>query len=429
MKVLLVQPPVNFETTYPLGLAYLAGHLRRHGVEVAGADLRTCGRVGLERALVEGRPDMVGVSAYSGNLASVFDICAAARRLAPRATVVLGGPHVTLGVGAQDLAERCDFLVRGDGEAPLLALARGETAAPGVVTPAAAGEDEAGIHVHEPLEELDFPDREVFPVAQYYTEDLKRGRWTAMVASRGCARTCAFCTARRLSRGRHRRRDPEAVAEEMRLLRRHHGVDGVQLEDDNLAGGDRALAEDLWETLARRAGGTRIQLPNGVDPMELDDQLLALMKRAGVESISLGIESLDPGQQRRLRRPVDPAHLERVIAACHREKIRVAGFFIIGLPGEDVRNVLKLFMKIGSLGLDLAHVSALQEDLPGLTIDTTGHPPSTPAGRRTMLLLQRAFYVTYYAHPTRIRATLARGDLSPQFLKKLVTRFAAWVTR
>lgn len=424
MRVLLVQPPLNFERTYPLGLAYLAGHLGRHGVTVSGVDLRLDGRRGLWRALDHGRPELVGVSAYSSNLAEALQVCAAVRRLCPGATLVLGGPHATLGVNARALSGCCDFLVRGDGEAPLLALARGEREAPGVVRPEQAGEDPAGIHVHQALEELDFPDRRVFPLERYYAGDLKEGLWTAMVASRGCARACAFCSARRLCRGEQRRRQPDAVIEELRRLRAEHGVSGVQLEDDNLFA-HRPWADALFEALCREGAGLRLQLPNGADPADLDEELVALLRRAGVESLALGIESLDRKTQRLLRRPVDRAHLERVIAACRRHGIRVAGFFIIGLPGDTARGVLRLFGQIDALGLDLAHVSALQE-LPGL--DLPG-PPASPARRRTMLLLQRAFYLRYYARPARIRAMLGRGPLSPAFVRKLALRFAQWVAR
>ena len=56
MTVLLVQPAVNFERTYPLGLAYLAGHLRRRGHTVGGHDARLDGEERYRRLLA--RPDL-----------------------------------------------------------------------------------------------------------------------------------------------------------------------------------------------------------------------------------------------------------------------------------------------------------------------------------------------------------------------------------
>lgn len=421
MKTLLVQPPVNFENAYPLGPAYLAGYLRRHGVDVSGVDLGISGARSLSETLAQRSFDLVGISATSANLDAALKAATVVRRHQPGAVCVLGGPHATIAGQAPGAGELWDHLVRGDGELPLLALAQGWTDHPGVV-PAHGDPDAAGVYVHPQLEDLDFPDRDVFPVAHYYAGSLKPGRWTAMIASRGCSRDCAHCAAPALSLRRFRTRSVDSVLEELRQLRTDHAVDGVLFEDDALFL-DPSWADELFEAIARAELPLRFELPNGVDPMQLDADRVALLARAGVTSISLGIETLDPVAQHRLRRVIDPIHLRTVIEAARRNGIRIAGYFLIGLPGDTVASIAHDYRHIRRLDLDLAHVSVLQ-DLPGIDL-----PAPTPAGRRFLEPLGRGFYAYYYVSPSRALHAARRDGASPRQVARRLARFVRWLTR
>ena len=415
-RVLLVQPAVNFERTYPLGLAYIAGILRRHGVEVSGIDLRLAQAGALEAKLGASSYDLVGVTAYSSAPEAAARVAQAVRRHQPDARTVLGGPHAAFfGKGAAPGGDSLwDHVVRGDGELPMLALARGEEL-PG---------ERGGLYLHPDLADLDFPDREVFPLERYYSDGLHTGRWTAMVASRGCSRRCGHCAAFHLSGGVHRRRDPAAVVEELRRLNHDHGVDGVMLEDDTLFA-DRAWALELLTAMADANTGVRLHLPNGTDPMLLDDELLAAAARAGVTSLALGIESLDPAKQAALGRIIEPGHLRQVIRTARQLGMRVAGYFIIGLPGDTVPGVLAQYPRMRRLGLDLAHVSVYQ-DLPGLPLPA---PSTTPARRAALAALKGLFYPYYYADAARIRRALGKAEPSPALLIRAAARFSHWVLR
>jgi len=424
MRVLLLQPLVNFEKTFPLGLAYIAGYLRRHGVEVHGFDARVSGMDALPDLLRREPFDLVAITAYSSNLPDVAACAAQVARIQPGATLVMGGPHATLGLEPQGPPDMWHYMVRGDGEAPLLALCRGETDAPGLVPAGQPMDDPEQIYLHPDLADLDFPDREVFPVAEFYTGALKQEVLTAVIASRGCPCRCAYCAASALSRGDRRRREPAAVVEEIHRLKTDHNVGQVLLEDDNIFL-DRRWASDLLGALARARHGVNIDLPNGVDPMLLDSELLHLARDAGVCSISLGVESLIPDNQRAMGRVIDPDHLRWVIQACHGLGIRIAAFFIIGLPFDTVPGILRQYRDIRRLGLDLAHVSVYQH-LPGLGLQVS--PPS-PSEAKTLSRLHRLFYPYFYADPTKIMKVLRDSGSSPEMLKKTVVRFRNWVAR
>ena len=166
-------------------------------------------------------------------------------------------------------------------------------------------------------------------------------------------------------------------------------------------------------------------MPNGVDPMLLDLELVRHAAQAGVESLALGIESLDPARQAALGRVIDPAHLASIIRCCRGHGIRVAGFFIIGLPGDTVPGILAQFRDIRALGLDLAHVSVYQ-DLPGLALPA---PPATPARRAALAALKGLFYPYYYADKERVLRALGEEGISRRTVSKAAARFAHWVFR
>ena len=421
MTVLLLQPAINFERTYPLGLAYLAGHLRRRGHQVLGFDARLQGRAALARLLRQRRDvQWIGVSLYSTNLEAGLRLARLARRLASGARVVLGGPHPTL--DPSSLApQRCwDFLVRGDGEQPLAHLVEGRLH-PAVVSREQLAQTAGTIHVHQQLEELEFADRQVFAVDRYYGDILKRDRrWSAMVVTRGCVKRCGYCAASQLSCGLHRRRPVASVVEELQRLQMDHQLCGVYLEDDNLLA-DRAGAEELLEALQRHNPGLRIELPNGVDPMLLDPALLRLMRAAGITALSLGIESTLRENQLALKRPVDRQHLRRVLDCARSLGLRTTGFFIVGLPHDRPAAVLRGFADIKLSRLDLAHLSVWRP-LPGAALQ---HGPGGSFWRA----LKGAFYLYFYADPARLRAMVEQGELSAGFLLRMALRYIRWLRR
>jgi len=417
MRVLLVQSALDFERTYPLGLAYLAGHLRRAGIDVTGFDCRLRAQADLV-GLLKAQPfDWIGLAAYSTNLQHVVRTAQTVRRHQPNATLVVGGPHATLLPEHTAALTGCDHVVRGDGERPLVQLLRGEVGA-GIYTPAAGRPDRAGIHTQQTLETVDFPDREVFPVASYYRNHLRgRGRWTAMITSRGCRLACRHCAAPRLSNGQHRTRRYEAIGAELDQLQTDHGIDGVYLEDDNLLL-DRQWALGLFEAIARRPQSPRLELPNGVPPALLDAQIIAAMARAGVRAVAVGVESLAPADLETLNRPLDLRRLSRLVTVAHAHNIRVTAYFMLGLPGHSLSTALRTFPTLKAARFDHVHISVYRP-LPGAELQWR----PTPGQRLELITARDLFYLYYYARPQKLIELLDSEGWSASLLTKAFLRY------
>ena len=418
-SVLLVEPGGGFDLTYPLGLAYLAGHLRRAGVAVHGIDLRIEPESALRRLLQEQRFDVVGIRALSTGVREASAIAALVRRELPSATIVAGGPHATLAPG--DALDRigADAAIRGDGERPLLGLVRGEPAPPGLVRRGACCVE---VHVHADLGELDFPDRTTFPMNRYYQQgsfgNLAR---TAMIATRGCVQRCGYCSANALCRGSFRKRETDSVIDEIRQLRTEHAVRGIVFEDDALLL-DADWARELWVRIAARAPGTAIDLPNGVNPDLLDESMIDVMADAGVRSIAFGLESLCRDNLRAIDRLYDVDHFERVARHARKRGIATTGYFLIGLPHDTPRSLLSQAAAIRRLPLDLAHVSVSRR-LPGQPLQSADSPLSD----RALRSLRMAFYALVYAEPSRVAALVTRAGGGLPGVGRLAMRAAHWL--
>ena len=74
----------------------------------------------------------------------------------------------------------------------------------------------------------------------------------------------------------------------------------------------------------------------------LDEDELAMMKAAGLTQIDLGIESGSPRSLLRLNKKITVEDIKEKVALA-KKHVRVFGFFMIGIPGEDEDDVRQTF--------------------------------------------------------------------------------------
>jgi radical SAM superfamily enzyme YgiQ (UPF0313 family) len=130
-KVLLIGPydPHCGEYTFlapPLGVWRLAGVLTAAGVETKVFDPNCCREApqrALERELLGGNWDIVGVSTTGMTLRYDLELAHIVRRMAPRAVIVAGGMEATFRPDLMFELGPFDLVVLGEGEHPLLELA------------------------------------------------------------------------------------------------------------------------------------------------------------------------------------------------------------------------------------------------------------------------------------------------------------------
>jgi radical SAM superfamily enzyme YgiQ (UPF0313 family) len=225
-----------------------------------------------------------------------------------------------------------DFGIAGEGETGLLALITAlENGTDYQSIPGLVFRREGKISKNEAAPcrldvRLDETDRPSSVTAHY----LSTGGMLNLQTQRGCAFRCCYCTYPVIEGRQHRRRSPDAVADEFEQLHRL-GTRYVFLAD-SVFNSSPGHVIDICEALLRRD----LKLPWGcfLRPQGLTPELMRLMARAGLAHIEFGSDSLSDEVLAAYHK--DFAFDDILIASelAQREKIDFCHFLIAGGPGE-----------------------------------------------------------------------------------------------
>lgn len=291
---------IGFQRHSNLGLGYLASTLRQHGYRVQVFDFELDRREILAAA-TSLDPILIGFSlifqSYVFHFRSLIQFL---RDSGVTCHFTMGGHFPSLSYERTlELLPELDSVVRFEGELTLLEL----------VDSLSAGRDWHPLHgiaytgeqgavttplralVHD-LDELPYPERAL-------KRNAVLGRHaTPLLASRGCARTCSFCSIHmfyRTAPGKVvRTRKPAEVVREMRFLLEEHGISIFLFQDDDfpLFGPVwRRWAREFVEELHRNRLPGRIVWKINCRADAVDPDLFAEMRAAGLYMVYMGLES------------------------------------------------------------------------------------------------------------------------------------------
>jgi len=407
MKIALLNPPQIFSRyqiatgiTPPLGIAYLAAFCLSKGYQVQLIDapgeapwtistfqddifLRG---MTIEEIIdsIDSDAEIIGISnLFSFAYPAIRKLSEALREAFPQSTIVLGGPHPTHMF--EEVLEHgaADFVIRGEGEFPILDLCRhlaGEIPIDEVRSVSYRGPD--GEIVSTPTarrirdldqDNLPFPARHLLPMENYIAVQEAHGpttnRWTSMITSRGCPYGCTFCDIRRTKWVGRSARD---VVDEIELCKKEWGITEFHFEDDNMTIRRDRMLEICDEIIARKLN-ISWQTPNGIRASVTDAEMLTKMKASGCVHITLAPES---GSERVVKELIqkgkDFSHdqLLDVGRTAHRLGMKVAAYFILGMPGEtpeELEETIQYGKRLARAGVDEAGF-ALLIPLPGTPV-------------------------------------------------------------
>jgi anaerobic magnesium-protoporphyrin IX monomethyl ester cyclase len=371
----LVQTPEH------LGVAYLLSALRAEGLEgrilavEPGQD---------EQALAELRqlsPRLVGLSLTTVSVPRAVSFGRRLRELLGTAHLTAGGPLATF-LGEKLLLNPAwdflDSLVRGEGERPIVALARALLAGQPLSTvPSLTYREAESVRsnalapvVHE-LDALPWPAR----------DQLRSLRspppYVRISTSRGCTSRCTFCNAPHagnvLPGGKvWRGRTPGNVVAELEQLIQTLGVRTFDFVDSTFEdpGGTpkakerlRQLAQLLIERGLTVYFNCCMQAQNW---SEEDEELISLLARAGLEKVLVGLESGSDRGLARWRKRARQEDNQRVVRLLRKHGIYVAFGYIMFHPhvgAEELRESAG-FLR-GHLGHNLRRYTTRLELYPG----------------------------------------------------------------
>jgi radical SAM superfamily enzyme YgiQ (UPF0313 family) len=343
----------------PIGLAFLSAYLKERGHEVRLIDMQGLLMDSAELAaqLAVYAPDLVGVTAMTPTIPEALQVAEISKRMVPGAKVVLGGVHPTLDPAGVLADANVDYIIRGEGEEAFALLAAALTSGTEVGKVAGVSfrqADELVISDKAPLiadlDSLPQPDYEAFPVERYieHNRHLRGLRGISMIVSRGCPFQCTFCAVHQTMGRKWRIKPPQRVVNEVVSLKEQFQLEGVWFKDSifNL---DRQWVKEFCRLMIEQRVEIAWQALTRIDL--IDEEELKLMKRAGLTQLDLGIETGSPKSLVRLKKGITVEKIREKVALAKRH-MKVFGFFMIGIPGEDETDVRQTFELAKSLDLD-----------------------------------------------------------------------------
>ncbi|MBI3552372.1 MAG: radical SAM protein [Elusimicrobia bacterium] len=387
----LVQCPGWGRECPPYALACLSAYARREGFEVSCFDLNNSFREGsaayramwddkdyysfwenqsrLEALIRDNGPllesfvdritacgaRVVGFSTHTTSFLVSLEVARRLKARDPSLIVLFGGPQCSRAQAGLPLAaEPCvDAVVVGEGEVTLVEIlrslenGRGLRPLPGMIMKVGGRVQDCGDR--ELIADLD-----TLPIPDYsdFDEDIKTGRYNSpdrldIFESRGCVRTCHFCSEWQFWR-RFRSMSGERIFQEVReQIERYPQVDHFYFIGSLLNGSMKTL-ERFCDLMIESGLKVRWEGQAIVNP-GMDERMLAKMAKAGCEWLGFGIESGSERLRWTMNKKFTNENAFKTLKAAHEAGIRSQINIMFGLPTEtreDFEQTLRFLARV-----------------------------------------------------------------------------------
>jgi len=293
---------------------------------------------------------LIGFSICLGQLTSTLYFIRQIKRLAPSVPVVVGGSACSGGMGESllDTFPEIDYVVQGEGERPLSALAGSllnpgtpGQPLPGVVSRSNREGDRWQVSDLDELPIPDYidyfqslgrldPDRRFLPKIP---AEISRGCWWRKRMGQKGTSGCAFCNLNLQWRG-YRSKSPRRIAVELDVLADRYQILSISFMDNLLP--PRGL-ERIFEQI--RHLGREFRLFSEIRATT-PNRILEAMAAAGMEEVQVGIEALSSSLLQKLNKGTRALDNIEIMKNCERSDMpNLTGNLIVGFPTADEADV------------------------------------------------------------------------------------------
>lgn len=333
----------------PLGIQYLVAYLRQAGVDATWWDATfAAGPESFDAVLAERGPSLVGF--YGHTITRPVAQTMVPMALARGCRVVAGGPDpvqyldeyfamgvevVVVGEGERTLSELCAHLRAHQGRWDFSTLAEVDGVAFMQDGSIVKSRPRALIR---PLDSLPWPHRERSDFEAYFSVWRKRHGQTAMsmTTSRGCPFHCAWCS-KQVYGDTFRRREPDAVIDELLHLRATYNPDQIWFVDDMFTL-NRRWVERFCDRMVERDAVTPFYIIGRAET--LDAALLGRLRKAGCYRIYVSAESGADHVLDAMVKGTSVAEIDEAGVRMREAGIEMGVFVMLGYPGEEKQDIL-----------------------------------------------------------------------------------------
>lgn len=380
MKTLLINPPMYDQRKYgkpfilpygpPLGIAYLASTLEKHGFEVRAIDMFDYSWDKVRQTLEEKQPDVIGITCLTEQRASPLELARLSKTMNKDCVVIMGGIHST--IMYEQILEQwpVDIIILGEGEETikeLMTCLEGKKIFGDVHGIAYKHEGKTiktpPRRLIENLDDIPFPAYKYFDFDKYTRYEILKGIWNnkplrnlrfvPVISTRGCVGSCQFCSTPFFWQ-KWRTRSAKNVVDEMELLTRDFGCGFFNFADDIFTVNKNRVIDLCKEIIQRKLDiiwdcETRVNF--------IWDDMLEWMMRAGCYCISFGVESASETVLKAIKKKTTPQQIAHAFQLTKQVGMKTKMLLMVGNPGEDDTTVNDTVRMIETVHPDFVSVS------------------------------------------------------------------------
>lgn len=376
MKIVLMSMP----DVAPVIMHEAAFHMPNCGIASVGANIdeehqvyiidliRKRGRLRnyLTKTLLEIRPELVGLSAMAWQYDTCVKLIRLIKHLLPDVKIVIGGYHATLmqeEIAASPEADLIDFMIRGEGEEACRRLVNALESRDRFEDIPSLSYKDGRQFVHNPrgelldLSGLKIPIRDGRRLTSGY--HVMVSKVEVMETSRGCTRTCSFCSMKHMYGQTFRTYPIERVLADIDDIYYNRRTRLIFVADDNLVLDPERVIKICDAIIARNYEGLNLIVQADSISMSRNEEMVRKMSLAGMKSIFLGIENVSKKNLALARKGDIVAASRKAVQMCHKYGIMVVAGMIFGFPDDDETDVIENYNFLKSLDADTAYCQIL----------------------------------------------------------------------
>lgn len=351
MKILLIDPQSSYKAPN-LGLLYLCSSLANSKHEPYLLDLNNYpfeNPVKRVADLIDNLSiKVVGLSITDVSYKWSIDFINKIKKQRKNITIIAGGPQVNIiGKEVFENNENIDYALKGEGERSIIDFLdfqegnlKEEKDVAGLLyrNNGAVRENNKGDIID--LDSLFFPD--------YSFLGIEEMSGYMVLTSRGCPYRCIFCA--RNTGNRWRIRLIDNVIDELK-----YAIESLNIKSFRIVDASFNLNEARVIEFCNKLINNNINIPwmvSGIRADRITDKSIEAMKNAGCQMLAMGIETIDPGVFKGIKKGEKLEDIFNAIRICKKFKLEVGYYMILGLPGDNYERSIKYARKLQELRPD-----------------------------------------------------------------------------
>ncbi len=336
----------------PIAVGTLAAYLKKYGhnVRVADDEIEKIDENNLDK-YIDGldRPLVVGISVLTAQAARTYELIALIRKKYPEVIIILGGIHVTA-LPNEGIENGADFIVRGEGEVPLLRLYEAlRTNNDWTNIESLTYRMRNGVIRNNPdgklIENLD--EIPIFPYELFQHPKYDMGFTTS---SRGCPYRCTYCSQRLMTGLTFRYKSAPRVIEELDILVNRYGQKQILFYDDNFSYKKQRVI-DLCNGMVDSGLSQKCEFFIQTRADNLYEDIMPYLAKANFTGVGFGMETaVERLAEVIVKGETVETHL-KTVALARKYGMKVSLFMIFGLPTETHEDRMASYRLTQEIGL------------------------------------------------------------------------------